>query len=72
MKYKEITFSLKEEFIPLNALLKYLGIAESGADANAMIESGLVNNGKLVETRKRYKVKKGDVIVCQNQSITIV
>ncbi len=59
---KEISFQLKEDFIPLIQLLKYTGVADSGAHASKMVQSGdVLSNGHL-ETRKRYKVVKGDTI----------
>ncbi len=66
-----ITFELKEEFIPLIQLLKYTGVAESGADASDMVISGMVYNNGKPETRKRYKVRKGDVISIGDQLIQI-
>jgi len=66
-----INFQLKEEFIPLIQLLKYTGIAESGAHASEMvIECQVYCNGEI-ETRKRYKVKSGDVIVYENETIEV-
>ena len=66
-----ISFQLKEEFIPLIQLLKYTGIAESGAHASEMVVEGLVNCNGEIETRKRYKVKSGDIIVFENETIEV-
>ena len=66
-----INFQLKEEFIPLIQLLKYTGIAESGAHASEMVVEGLVNCNGEIETRKRYKVKSGDIIVFENETIEV-
>lgn len=66
-----ITFELKEDFIPLIQLLKYTGVAESGADASDMVVSGMVLSNGKPETRKRYKVRKGDVISVGGQVIQI-
>ena len=69
---KEISFSLKADFIPLIQLLKYTGIAESGAHASTMVmDKEVLCNGQ-VELRKRYKVVKGDVIIAENTSIKII
>jgi ribosome-associated protein len=65
------TFLLKEEFIPLIQLLKYTGIAESGAHASELVTSGSVFCNGAVETRKRYKVRKGDKIQVEDQEILI-
>jgi ribosome-associated protein len=66
------TFLLKEEFIPLIQLLKYTGLAESGAHASELVLSGSVTCNEVVETRKRYKVRKGDKIQVQDQVLEIV
>jgi ribosome-associated protein len=66
------TFSLKEEFIPLIQLLKYTGIAESGAHASELVLSGEVSCNGKAETRKRYKVRKGDKINVGDQEISII
>ena len=66
-----INFQLKEEFIPLIQLLKYTGIAESGAHASEMVIDGQVYCNGEIETRKRYKVKSGDVIVFENETIEV-
>jgi ribosome-associated protein len=56
------TFTIKGDMILLNQLLKALNWCESGAQANAAIDAGLVKvNGKK-ELRKRNKLSK-DMIV---------
>lgn len=65
-------FSLEgREYIELNKLLKFLNIAESGGFANQMITQGVVLLNKEVETRKRCKLRVGDIITIQNEE-TIV
>lgn len=68
---KEITFQLQSEFIPLIQLLKYTGIADSGADASFMVLNEEVLCNGAIELRKRYKVIKGDVIETNNTRILI-
>lgn len=59
---EKIDFSLTGEYIELIKLLKLLSIAESGAQAKQMVDNGeVVRNGEL-ETRKRAKLIKGDLI----------
>lgn len=50
------------EFIPLNALLKMVNIAESGGQANMFITDGEVSVNGEVETAKRKKMRVGDVV----------
>jgi ribosome-associated protein len=60
------------EFIELNKLLKILNLVESGGQANMMISEGEVQlNGEL-ETRKRKKLFKGDVIEFMGERVEIV
>lgn len=68
----QISFELKEEFIPLIQLLKFTGIAESGAMAQDIVSSGIVLRNGEIETRKRYKVRKGDSIQVDQEIIVIV
>ncbi|MCC5923986.1 MAG: RNA-binding S4 domain-containing protein [Crocinitomicaceae bacterium] len=59
---EEISFELKGEYIELIQLLKVLQIAQTGGHAKLLVEDDLVSrNGKL-ETRKRAKIVKGDII----------
>lgn len=66
-------FSLQgKEFIELNKLLKFLNLADSGGSANQMISEGCVLRNKEVETRKRCKLKVGDVISIKDENIQII
>ncbi len=56
------TFEIQGEFIQLNQLLKAINWCESGAQANAAIEDGLVKVNKKIELRKRNKLHKGFII----------
>jgi ribosome-associated protein len=65
-------FSLKNKnFIELNKLLKVLSIAESGGAANQMIIEGLVLLNHKIETRKRCKLRIGDLITIEHQNIKV-
>ena len=72
-KLNRITFTLREgdEFIPLIALLKATGVVYSGSEAQEVVTAGMVlRNGEL-ETRKRAKIRSGEVIVFQNYEIEV-
>ncbi|MBL1233633.1 MAG: RNA-binding S4 domain-containing protein [Flavobacteriales bacterium] len=68
---KSIQFELKEEYIELNKLLKFTGICDTGGDAKVSIEQGLVKYNNQVETQKRKKVRKGDIIQFQQYQIEV-
>ena len=66
------TFEIQGEFIQLNQLLKAINWCESGAQANAVIEDGLVKVNKKVELRKRNKLHKGFIIEFDSNAIKLV
>lgn len=69
---KELSFKLQSDFIPLIQLLKYTGVAESGAHASAMVVDSEVQCNGQTELRKRYKVVKGDIITTADTRIKII
>lgn len=59
-------------FIKLDQLVKFAGIAETGARAKILIELGEFNvNGELCMKRGK-KIKPGDVIEYKNKKYKIV
>ncbi|GAP69610.1 ribosome-associated protein YbcJ, S4-like RNA binding protein [Bacteroidales bacterium 6E] len=64
-------FTLTEEYIELIRLLKYLRWAETGGHAKMMVEEGLVKLNGNVEFRKRAKLRKGDVVEVEGQTVRI-
>jgi ribosome-associated protein len=64
-------FSLSSEYIELIKLLKLLNLVESGADAKIAVEEGLVNCNNEIEFRKRKKLRSGDVVIFNNNTIKI-
>ncbi|MBL0330386.1 MAG: RNA-binding S4 domain-containing protein [Bacteroidetes bacterium] len=64
-------FQLTEEYIQLNQLLKAMAWCSNGAEANALIDNGLVKVNGEVELRKRNKIRTGFVIEFNNQKVTI-
>jgi ribosome-associated protein len=66
------TFTIKGDMILLNQLLKALNWCESGAQANAAIDAGLVKvNGKK-ELRKRNKLTKDMIVEFDGQKVKLV
>jgi len=59
------------EFIELNKLLKLLRMVSSGGEANVRIENGEVIVNGNVELRKRNKLRPGDVVTFQENSVVI-
>ena len=66
------TFELKGEFIALCDLLKTTGIANSGGQGKAFVAEGIVRVNGEIELRKTAKIRKGQVVECFNNQITVV
>lgn len=72
-KNKTMEFELREndEYIQLTQLLKAVGIAENGAMAGQMVLDGLVKLNGERESRKRAKLRSGDVVSVMGNEIRI-
>ena len=66
------SFEIQGEFIQLNQLLKVLNWCESGAQANAVIEEGLVKVNGKTELRKRNKLVKSTVVEFDGNKVKLV
>lgn len=68
------TFELRkdEEYIELMKLLKIKQIAQTGGHAKMIIEEGTIFVNGEQEFRKRKKLRKGDLIVCEDLEIEIL
>jgi ribosome-associated protein len=59
----KLKFTLEDEYIELYKLIKVLDLVDSGAEAKMIVAEGYVfRNGEL-ETRKRAKITKGEVLM---------
>ena len=58
----EITFELRGDFIPLDALLKATALAPSGGAAKQMVADGRVRVDGQVESRKTAKLRAGQQV----------
>ena len=68
---KTIEFELRQDFIPLDDLLKATGLAHSGGAAKAMIADGKVHLNGEVELQKARKVFAGQLVETQNARVRI-
>jgi len=59
------------EFIELNNLLKVMGLCDSGGIAKTVIADGHVRVNGNVELRKRYKVRKGQLVEFEGHKIIV-
>lgn len=66
-------FQIKGELITLDALLKAVGAADSGAHAKAMVAEGLVRvDGEVeVELRKTRKLRGGERVELEGLTVVL-
>lgn len=67
----ENTINIKTKYIKLDSLLKFAGIAESGAHAKDIIKEGLVIVNGEVCTMRGKKVFDKDIVVLKQGNVTI-
>lgn len=69
---EEFTFSLKdEEYIEMIKVIKIFKLVGSGGEAKIKIDNGDAIRNGVVESRKRAKLRAGDVIEFGNGKISI-
>ncbi len=64
-------FKIKESYIHLNQLIKAMAWTINGAEANMLIDSGLIKVNGAIEYRKRNKLKPGDNIEYKQWKVEI-
>ena len=64
-------FQIKGELITLDALLKAVGAADSGAHAKAMVAEGLVRVDGEVELRKTRKLRGGERVELEGLTVVL-
>lgn len=67
----EETFTLKSDYIELVKLLKVTGLCGTGGEAKLVTSDGLVQVDGKTELRKKCKIRKGQVVSFQEQSVRV-
>jgi ribosome-associated protein len=67
-----ITFAVRGEYIQLDQLLKATGLCDSGGAAHAAIAEGRVTVNATVDTRKRAKIRPGQVVSFAGETVEVV
>ncbi len=62
MQKTTFLLSPESEYIELIGLLKASGVAQTGGHAKMIVDDGVVSVNQATESRKRYKVRPGDII----------
>ena len=68
---RNINFAIRGEYITLDALLKAVGAADSGAQATHRIAEGEVTVDGEVETRKTRKLRGGETVVVDDLTVVL-
>lgn len=66
------TFQLEGEYVELNQLLKLTGIAASGGEGKHLVADGLVTVDGVVELRKTCKIRAGQVVEIDDETIRVI
>ncbi len=67
-----ITFAVRGDYIQLDQLLKATGLCESGGAAHAAIAEGRVKVDGAVDTRKRAKLRPGQSVCFEGETVQLV
>lgn len=63
---------LKEEYIKLDQLLKFVDIADSGGHAKIMILNGDVKVNNEIATQRGKKIRVGDIVEVGEVKIKVI
>lgn len=66
-----VDFTLENEYVEVNQLLKLVGVCESGGAGKALVAQGLVRVDGVLETRKTAKIRAGQVVSCGSMHIKV-
>lgn len=67
-----IETEITTEFIKLDSLLKFSGVADTGGFAKEIIQNGAVSVNKEVCTMRGKKIRKGDEVYVENFVIKVL
>lgn len=66
-----IEFTLNGEFIAMIQLLKATNLVQTGGEAQIVVTQGEVTYNGQIDTRKRLKVKVGDIVEFRGKKILV-
>jgi ribosome-associated protein len=69
---KTLEFAVRGEHVELCQLLKLTGLANSGGQGQLMVADGMVKVDGKAESRKRAKIRPGQVVECFDSRIQII
>ncbi len=66
------TIKIKTEFIKLDQLLKFSGIAETGGHAKEIVAEGVVSVNGEICTMRGKKIRSGDEVVIDDEILLVI
>ncbi|RDY25587.1 S4 domain-containing protein YaaA [Romboutsia weinsteinii] len=67
-----IEITIDSEYIKLDQFLKFVDIASTGGHAKFLIQEGLVKVNGEIELRRGKKIRTGDVVEVEGNTIKVV
>ncbi len=67
-----IEFKVTGDFIPMIQLLKATNLVQTGGEAQIVVDEGEVKYNGEVDYRKRLKVRPGDVVEFNGETIKVI
>ena len=67
-------FKLKEdeEYIELKNLIKLIGWVDTGGEAKIRIDNQEIKVNGEIETQRRKKIRRGDIVVSGNNQVQVL
>jgi ribosome-associated protein len=62
---------IREETIRLGQLLKLAGLADSGAEARALVQHGMARVNGDIETRRGRQLRRGDLVAVADDTVRV-
>ena len=70
-KGENMEIKITTEFIKLDALLKFSGLADTGGEAKLMIQNGEVKVNGEICTMRGKKIRSGDTVSAGGNEVTV-
>lgn len=67
-----MNINITTEFIKLDALLKFSGLADTGGEAKLLIQNGEVSVNGEICTMRGKKIRSGDKVAVDGQEVIVV
>ena len=72
MTAEQMTIAIHTEWIPLDKLLKFAGVVETGGQAGELIAAGQIMLNQAPVREKRKKIRPGDVVAIGDELILTI